>query len=195
MTNTNVICQRSTGMMIHHIIICALLFLLFSGCALKTSTESQNQAYECDEEADNLLMSEDLEKSIRLHEAYIKKHPENAVAFYHLGYALGQMGAKEAEIFYYKKSAALGYKKSGDLYFNLGMAQAETGNYEQAEKAFLKAVSLQPGRIGARLNLARLYIEYFREQSKAEEQLIIVLGIDPENQEALELMRHITAPE
>lgn len=172
-----------------------ILIMSFTGCAAKNGAEVQDKIYECDEEADNCLMSGDIEKGVRLHEEYVKTHPKNATAFYHLGYALGLMGAKEAEIFYYEKSAALGYKKNGDLYFNLGMAYSETENYEKAEKAFLKSISIQPGRSEARLNLARLYIEYFKTPDKAEEQLIIILGIDPENQGAHELMKNLAAPE
>lgn len=171
----------------------AIIFMI-SGCAPDQVRPTENKAYECDQEADRHIAAGDLERGIRMHEAFIKANPKNATAHYHLGYAMGQLGAREAEIFYYEKAASLGYKGGSDLYFNLGMAYTETGSYEKAEKAFLKSISLSPGKFPARLNLARLYIEIIKKPDKAEEQLVIVLALDPGNTEALELMAQITAP-
>ncbi len=173
------------------IVIFTASMLAFSGCTAKTGYDKNTEKPECDQTADRYIMSGDLETGIRLHEEFIKKNPDNAVAHYHLGYALGQKGAREAEIFHYEKAAALGYKGSSDLFFNLGMAYAESYKYEKAEKAFLKSLEIYPGKFETRLLLARLYLTELEKPEKAREHLLIILRLDPENEEALELYRHL----
>lgn len=181
--------------MIKEIMATFLIAISISGCAaLKTSEADVDKQIMCDEDADNALLSGELDKGIRLHENYLKANPNSSTACYHLGYAFGLIGAKEAEIYYYEKAVALGYKGSGDLYFNLGMAYAESELYDKAEVALKKSISIQPARSNSRLSLARIYIEFLNQPKKAEEQILAVLTLEPSNQEALEMMKYIPSP-
>lgn len=57
--------------------------------------------------------------------------PDNALAHYHLGFALGMVGDRMAELKEYRRAAALGLV-SWDLFLNLGLAQLETGDLDAA---------------------------------------------------------------
>jgi hypothetical protein len=49
----------------------------------------------CDEVADDALKNQNYEKSIILHEFFIKENPENGLAMYHLGFSHGQLNDPE----------------------------------------------------------------------------------------------------
>ncbi len=171
-----------------------LLFILMSsmaGCSITNRHETGLNEYGCDEKADRIMASGDLEQGIKLHREFIRNNPDNAVAWYHLGYAFGLKGMTKEEISCYEKAEALGYKGNGDIYFNLGMAFAQAEKYQKAEQAFLKSIAIKPDRFEARVNLARIYIEDLDKPLKARDQLLIVLKADPENEEALELARQL----
>jgi tetratricopeptide (TPR) repeat protein len=177
------------------LIIPAFSAALFSGCTLLKAipgiTEKALNESGCSEEADRTMETGDIEKGIKLHREFLSNNPENAVAWYHLGYALGMQGLTENEISCYEKAEALGYRGNGDLYFNLGMACAEQQNYNEAEQAFLKSLEINPSRIQSRINLARIYMENLGQPLKARDQLVIVLKADPQNGEALELAHQL----
>jgi len=65
----------------------------------------------CDVRADYALGVEDYTEAIRLHAEVLRKHPENALAHYHLGFAEGIMGNRTAEVREYQRAAALGLEE------------------------------------------------------------------------------------
>jgi Flp pilus assembly protein TadD len=85
----------------------------------------------CDVDADYSLGIEDYPEAIRLHTEAVRKRPGDAVAHYHLGFAQGMVGNKEAEIREYRLAASLGLK-NWDLFLNLGLAEAENGDLDAA---------------------------------------------------------------
>src|SRR5208283_3669204 len=64
----------------------------------------------CDVGADYSLGVEDYPEAIRLHSEVLRKHPENALAHYHLGFAQGMVGNRTAEVTEYERAAALGLR-------------------------------------------------------------------------------------
>jgi tetratricopeptide (TPR) repeat protein len=82
-------------------------------------------------------------EAIRLHREVLRKHPENALAHYHLGFAEGMVGNKTQELNEYRRAAALGLS-SWDLFLNTGLALFENGSLDAATDALRLAVRLAP---------------------------------------------------
>jgi tetratricopeptide (TPR) repeat protein len=97
----------------------------------------------CDDAADKAMMGHDYETGIVLHERFLKKNSRNGRAWYHLGYAYGQVGDHEKEVHFYEKAIALGFKDDYIL-FNLGMAYGEMGQIVKSVATFQKALSKNP---------------------------------------------------
>src|SRR5208283_2579995 len=100
-----------------------LLSLSIGRNAIAGSAEEQV----CNVGADYSLGVEDYSEAIRRHVQVLNEHPDNAVAHYHLGFALGMVGNRIAEIRQYQRAEALGLA-SWDLFLNLGLAQFENGD-------------------------------------------------------------------
>jgi hypothetical protein len=64
----------------------------------------------CDVGADYFLGVEDYSEAIRFHAEIVRKHPDNALAHYHLGFAQGMMGNRTAEFREYQRAEALGLR-------------------------------------------------------------------------------------
>jgi hypothetical protein len=69
----------------------------------------------CDVAADYSLSVEDYPEAIRLHNEVVRKHPDNALAYYHLGFAQGMMGNGTAEVSEYQRVAAFWTKQLGSV--------------------------------------------------------------------------------
>ena len=72
------------------------------------ATAARGEEQVCDVRADYALGVENYPEAIRLHAEVVRKHPDNALAHYHLGFAEGMMGNKRAEVREYQAAAALG---------------------------------------------------------------------------------------
>jgi tetratricopeptide (TPR) repeat protein len=81
--------------------------------------------------ADYALGIEHYREAIRLHAEVVCKHPDNALAHYHLGFAQEMTGNRTAEVREYQRAAALGLS-NWDLFLNLGLAQFENGDLNAA---------------------------------------------------------------
>ena len=68
----------------------ALLLLCFCGSAGLAANPSKGPI--CDVTADHYLAFEDYTVAIRLHREFLQKHPANALAHYHVGFAYGMTG-------------------------------------------------------------------------------------------------------
>jgi len=74
----------------------AVILLVSLGIASNASTgEGEEQV--CDVHADYALGVEDYSEAIRLHIEVLRKHPDSALAHYHLGFAEGMMGNRTKE--------------------------------------------------------------------------------------------------
>ena len=147
----------------------------------------------CDVGADYSLGAEDYPEAIRLHNEVVRKHPDNALAHYHLGFAEGMMGNGTAEVSEYQRAAALGLR-NWDLFLNLGLAELEDGDLDAAIDSLRQAVLRGPNHTESHFNLALVY-ERRGLLADAEREMLASLKLDPGQPDARNLIGVIYAEE
>lgn len=163
------------------------LFLVASMCRTparaQTSSSAQNSDQEiCDPLADYFLGMEDYPEAIKRHLAVIKAHPDNALAYYHLGFAYGLMGQHKLELHYYEKAISLGLS-DWQLFLNLGLLYLENHQYPDATAVLKLSTLLAPDQPETHFNLGLAY-ERMGLLEKAEQQMLLSLQIDPNQVDA-----------
>ena len=131
----------------------------------------------CDADADYFLGLEDYSEAIRLHAEMVRENPDDALAYYHLGFALGMVGDKKAELREYQRAQALGLM-SWDLFLNLGLAQFESGDLNAATDSLRRAVLLGEGHSESHFDLA-LVEERRGMLADAEHETLASLRLNP----------------
>jgi Flp pilus assembly protein TadD len=147
----------------------------------------------CDVRADYFLGIEDYAEAIRRHVDVVRGHPNDALAHYHLGFALGMVGDRIAEVKEYQRAAALGLR-SWDLFLNLGLAELEDGDLDAATKSLQRAVLFGADHSESHFNLA-LVDERRGMLSDAEHETLAALRLDPEQPDTRNLLGVIYAQE
>ncbi len=154
-------------------------------------TDSSEQV--CDAQADYYLGMEDYPKSVALHRIVLQKHPDRALAYYHLGFAYGEMGDRGRELEGYQKAIELGLNDWA-LFLNLGRLYLETDRLDQANNAFQLATLLAPYRSEAHYNLGLTY-ERLGMFQKAEQETLLSLKLRPDQNDARNTLGIIYAEE
>lgn len=178
-------------------IILALLVVLLLGwpaevrASARTSV-SQDQEV-CDPLADYFLGMEDYPEAIRLHKLVIKKHPDNALAHYHLGFCYGVLGEHKLELAEYQKAIDLGLD-DWQLFLNLGLLYMEAGNARVATQVLSLATLLAPDRPEAHFNLGLAY-QRLGMLAQAEQEVLQAVEIDPTQLDARNVLATIYAEE
>ena len=131
----------------------------------------------CDPIADYYLGMEDYPEAIRRHLLVIREHPDNALAYYHLGFAYGVIGDHQRELADYQKAIELGLG-DWELFLNLGLLYADTGHPDQAIRVLQLAELLGPYRPETHFNLG-LLDERMGMYQKAEQEMLLSLRLDP----------------
>ena len=167
----------------------AILMLTLGIARIASAARGEQQV--CDVRADYALGVEDYSEAIRLHADLIRKHPDNALAHYHLGFAEGMMGNKKAEVSEYQRAAALGLK-NWDLFLNLGLAQLEVGELDAATDSLRQAVLLGENQPESHFNLALAY-ERRGLLADAERETLASLRLNPRQPDARNLLGVIDA--
>jgi tetratricopeptide (TPR) repeat protein len=147
----------------------------------------------CDPEADFYLGVENYPEAIRRHLVVVQNHPENALAYYHLGFAYGMVGDHQRELDDYQKAVGLGLS-NWDLFLNLGLLYIEDGRFDSASEALELAALLGPYHPETHFNLGVLD-ERLGMYQKAEQELLLSLRIDPNQNDALNTLGVIYAEE
>jgi Flp pilus assembly protein TadD len=147
----------------------------------------------CDVGADYSLGVEDYSEAIRLHREIVRKHPRNALAHYHLGFAQGMVGDTTAEVSEYKQAEGLGLR-NWDLFLNLGLAQLENGKLDAATDSLRHAVLLGQDHSESHFNLA-LVDQRRGMLADAEHETLASLRLNPGQPEARNLLGVIYAQE
>lgn len=147
----------------------------------------------CDVEADYALGIENYPEAIRLHSELVRKHSENSLAHYHLGFAQGMAGNRSAELREYTLAAALGLR-AWDLFLNLGLVQLEDGELDAATDSLRLAVLLGRNHSESHYNLALVY-ERRGLFAEAEREMQASLRLDPGLSDAQNMLGVIYAEE
>jgi Flp pilus assembly protein TadD len=165
--------------------------LLFSLWVPNASNASEVDQQVCDVNADFYLGIEDYSEAIRRHVDIVRRQPANALAHYHLGFALGMVGERTEEIKEYRTAVLLGLK-NWDLFLNFGLVQLEEGDPSAAAESLRRAVLLGEDHPESHLNLA--IIDARRGMlADAEREALESLRLDPEQQAARNLLAVICA--
>jgi tetratricopeptide (TPR) repeat protein len=141
------------------------------------------KTWTCDKKADEAMKEQNHEAAILLHESFLRKEPANGLALYHLGYAYGQTGDHQKEVFYYEKAIDLGFKEDS-IFFNLGMAYGELNQAENSIGAFKKALNINPHSADSHFGLALAYHKRGVSDKLAEKEFLSAISIDPEHVDA-----------
>jgi Flp pilus assembly protein TadD len=135
-------------------IAAAALLICVLGVSASSAAGSKEQV--CDITADYALGLEDYPAAIALHQKFIRSHPDDALAHYHLGFAYGMTGRLSDETREYVNAVRLGLRQ-WDLYLDLGLAYLEQRDYSRAVNALETSVLLEPEHPEAHFNLALAY--------------------------------------
>ncbi len=147
----------------------------------------------CDVGADYALGLEDYPEAIRRHTEVVRKHPDDALAHYHLGFAEGMTGDRTAEVAEYQRAAALGLK-NWDLFLNMGLAQLEIGELDEATESLRRAVMHGGNHSESHFNLALVY-ERRGLLADAERETLASIQLDRGQPDARNLLGLIYAQE
>lgn len=145
----------------------------------------------------------DYAKAITYFDNVITFEPNDSLSHYNLGAAYYNTGNYEKAKVHYEKYLALdpdGYdaenakaaiaaldeliasgsvSMSADDYYNLGNDYYEQGNYEEAEKAYIRALEIDPDHLYAHNDLGVIYYDYYKDYSRAAYHFLATLEIDP----------------
>ena len=144
----------------------------------------------CDVSADYYLGIEDYSEAIRRHVDIVRRQPGNALAHYHLGFAIGMVGER-TEVKEYRTAVFLGLK-NWDLLLNLGLAQLEEGDTRGAAESLQRAVLLGEDHPESHFNLALVDARRGMLED-AEREVLESLRLNPEQQSARDLLAFIYA--
>jgi Flp pilus assembly protein TadD len=165
-------------------------------CAVPPHAEANSSEVSeqvCDPLADYYLGMEDYPQAIRRHEIVVKEHPNNALAYYHLGFAYGITGDHRAELADYQKAVELGLS-DWQLFLNLGLLYLDEGRLDDATAVLRLATLLGPYHSEAHFNLALAY-ERGGIYALAEQEILLSLRLDPNQLDARNQLGVIYAEE
>jgi len=132
----------------------------------------------------------DHEREAALYEEAISVGYSEAAIYFNLGMAYGEINRMEEAIRAFQNGVEM-YPDNADNHLGLAMAYQKAGGHDAlSEKAFLRAVEIDPNLTEARLYLTLLYMD-MGELRKASDQLRKILDTDPANPTALELLERI----
>jgi Flp pilus assembly protein TadD len=154
-----------------------LVILLLSLGIARIACAGGDEQRVCDVRADYALGIEDYTEAIRLHAAIVRRHPHDALAQYHLGFAEGMMGNRTAELREYRRAAALGLR-NWDLFLNLGLVELENADLDAATESLRRATLLGEDDPESHYNLA-LVDERRGQFAEAEREMRASLRLDP----------------
>jgi tetratricopeptide (TPR) repeat protein len=164
------------------LLLLGVTFLLPPLHAFAVSTAGNLDLQVCDPVADFYLGTENYPAAIQRHLLVIQEHPEDALAYYHLGFAYGMLGDHQHELADYQKAVGLGLS-NWDLFLNMGLLYMESGRLDSASQMLQLAALLGPYRPETHFNLGLLE-ERLGMYQKAEQELLLSLRIDPNQDDA-----------
>jgi tetratricopeptide (TPR) repeat protein len=162
--------------------VLGVVLLLPPLSAFAASTNGAVDVQVCDPVADFYLGVENYPQAIQRHLLVVQQHPENALAYYHLGFAYGMVGDHQRELDDYQKAVGLGLS-NWDLFLNMGLLYMENGRLDSASQVLQLSALLGPVRPETHFNLG-LLDERLGMYQKAEQEILLSLRIDPNQDDA-----------
>jgi tetratricopeptide (TPR) repeat protein len=159
--------------------------------AATISASSDDQV--CDPLADYYLGMEDYSDAIRRHQIVIQEQPDNALAYYHLGFAYGATGDHSKELTNYRKAVELGLS-DWRLFLNMGLLYAQAGHLDEASRLLQLATLLGPYRPETHFNLG-LVDERLGMYQQAQQEMLLSLRLDPNQDDARNTLGVVYAEE
>jgi tetratricopeptide (TPR) repeat protein len=160
-------------------------------CANASSYAASDQV--CDPLADYYLGMEDYPQAIRRHEIVVKADPNNALAYYHLGFAYGIIGDHRAELADYQKAVELGLS-DWQLFLNMGLLYLDGAQFDNATAVLRIATLLGPYHPETHFNLGLAY-DRIGFYPQAEQEILLSLRLDPNQLDARNQLGVIYAEE
>jgi tetratricopeptide (TPR) repeat protein len=184
--------RRIAGLRYPRLTAMLILWFWVGGCASVGTTPgtSVQKEWRCDEIADAAVQRQEWGLALSRHQALLGKAPSNCLAIYHLGYIQGNLGDRHEETVQYEKAIQCGLDTDDQLYFNLGMAYAETDRMEEALAAFERAVSLN-GQNAENFFGLGMVAKWAGQTDRAKTALHQALELDPQHWEARILLTRI----
>jgi tetratricopeptide (TPR) repeat protein len=156
--------------------------------ALPPAASKDNRT--CNAEADAAVASGQWWQAAERHQQVLGQDPSNCLAMYHLGYIWGQLDDHAKEIAWYNKAITCGYADNDELFFNLGMAYADTGQTKEALGAFKRAIQLNPAKVDNHFGLA-MAAQVAGDSAGAEQALKQAIAVSPNYWDARILLAKI----
>lgn len=128
--------------------------------------------------AELLIRVKDFSAAIELLESYRERNQGDLVALERLAWAHACLGSRDVPIKLLREGVKISRGNDASLLNNLGIAQYAKGHFEEAEKAYLKAIQLDRSNLIFRSNCALLYSFWTRWND--------VLSLLPNAQEVLQ---------
>jgi len=166
-------------------LLIALALAIVLQCAdrsLAQAAGSGSSDLVCDPLADYYLGMEDYPQAIRRHEIVIKLHPNNALAYYHLGFSYGVTGDHRAELADYQKAVELGLS-DWQLFLNMGLLYLDSQRLDDATAVLRLAALLGPYHPETHFNLGLAY-DRVGMYPDAEQELLLSLRLEPNQVDA-----------
>jgi tetratricopeptide (TPR) repeat protein len=178
-------------------LLIALALAIVMQCAAQSrayarGSETQDDQV-CDPLADYYLGMEDYPQSIRRHEIVVKEQPNNALAYYHLGFSYGITGDHRSELADYQKAVELGLS-DWQLFLNMGLLYLDSQRLEDATAVLRLAELLGPYHPETHFNLGLAY-ERVGLYAQGEQEMLLSLRLDPNQADARNQLGVIYAEE
>ncbi|MGH7933869.1 MAG: tetratricopeptide repeat protein [Candidatus Binataceae bacterium] len=164
------------------IAVAVVMVLQWPMALYATANHGGSDEQVCDALADYYLGMEDYPEAIKRHLVVIRQHPDDALAYYHLGFAYGMMGDHRKELANYKRAVDLGLS-DWQLFLNLGLLYMDAGRLEEATEVLRLATLLAPYRPETHFNLGLVY-ERLGMFEQAQQEVLTSLRLDPDQIDA-----------
>ena len=128
----------------------------------------------------DLISNGEEEKGLEQIRMFLQNNPKVWNAWFMLGWGLRRIGRFEDGIQAFSKALEYGGDTNSDTYNEMAICHLETGNYEEAKKALLKALAIEPESTKIISNLGYVAL---REGNIADAQkyFTTVLEFDPDD--------------
>ena len=159
-------------------IVLSLAVSIFLGSCSASASKDKEAIQTLFQEARKAADIRDYNRAKNIYSRILKKDPQNAYAYFSLGYIAEISGELINARKFYEQAASFSFEDP-ELYYNLGNVYVKLQDGEKAQKAYLKAVELNPQHLNAYINLSIVSFQLGDYQSAVKYcDEAVVLGYD-----------------